>query len=65
MLVWDFLPISLLAPHDPDATLRSLDRVRLVRRGMVAYVRSGFATIRWDDGTSTVEWVCELERDAA
>lgn len=29
--------------------------------GRVSFVRSGFATVRWDDGSETVEWAAELE----
>jgi hypothetical protein len=34
-------------------------------RGTVSFVRSGFASVRWDHGTTTSEWAAELapERD--
>jgi hypothetical protein len=33
---------------------------RVVRAGAVAFVRDGFATVRWDDGTTTSEWAADL-----
>lgn len=36
------------------------DRVALVREGRVAFTRSGFAAVRWDDGERTTEWIPDL-----
>jgi hypothetical protein len=40
------------------------DRVVLTgtpeRRGTVSFVRSGFASVRWDHGSTTSEWAAEL-----
>jgi hypothetical protein len=29
-------------------------------RGTVSFVRSGFASVRWDHGSTTSEWAAEL-----
>jgi hypothetical protein len=29
-------------------------------RGTVSFVRSGFASVRWDHGATTSEWAAEL-----
>jgi hypothetical protein len=29
-------------------------------RGAVSFVRSGFASVRWDHGSTTSEWAAEL-----
>jgi hypothetical protein len=36
------------------------DRVELVRRGTVSFVRSGFARVRWADDSTSDEWVPDL-----
>jgi hypothetical protein len=36
------------------------DRVVLERHGRVDSVRSGFASVRWDDGSASCEWASEL-----
>jgi hypothetical protein len=46
-----------------EQPLRPGERVMLTRTGRVAFVRSGFALIRWDHGHDSVEWAVELQRD--
>jgi hypothetical protein len=45
------------------------DRVVLLSapewRGTVAFVRSGFAVVRWDHGGSSREWAAELALEEA
>jgi hypothetical protein len=45
--------------------MKAGDKVLLVRRGSVAYTRSGFAFVRWDDGGESREWIAELVVEAA
>lgn len=40
--------------------MKAGDKVILVRRGTIAYTRSGFAFVRWDDGGESREWMPEL-----
>jgi hypothetical protein len=54
--MWDFIPVVSLA--DTDGSLPS--GMRVARLGTVSFVRSGFARIRWDDGTVTDEWAADL-----
>jgi hypothetical protein len=63
--VWDHLqPDDLIAKRDPaseGSDLKTGDRV--LRRGRVGFVRSGFACVYWDDGCKTTEWAPDLERE--
>jgi hypothetical protein len=40
--------------------MKTGDRVMLIKRGTVAYTRSGFAFVRWDEGLESREWAAEL-----
>lgn len=71
--MWGHLPVESLTnwqpcPYTPPATptgrLGSGGRVVLLKQGTVAYERSGFALVRWDDGTESLEWASELEEAA-
>jgi hypothetical protein len=54
--MWDFIPIPILTHAGgglPSGT-------RVARLGTISFVRSGFARIRWDDGTVSDEWAADL-----
>jgi hypothetical protein len=56
IVMWDFIPVPCLA--EARAVLPTGSRV--ARLGTVSFVRSGFARVRWDDGTVSDEWAAEL-----
>ena len=66
--MWSHLPIAALTDwqsYEPDqGRLRSGTRVLMTRHGAVSYERSGFALVRWDDGTESLEWASELKEAA-
>ena len=59
MSMWDHLK--------PDALSRAAsvpselpNGARVAKLGTVSFTRSGFARVRWDDGTTTEDWAAEL-----
>lgn len=40
------------------------EAVTLTKNGKVLYERSGFVTVKWDDGTQTTEWGLELKTES-
>jgi hypothetical protein len=54
--MWDFIPVTSLT----DAPGGLCTGTRVARLGTISFVRSGFARIRWDDGTETDEWAADL-----
>ena len=54
--MWDFLPITTC----PDAGGGLPTGTRVARLGTISFTRSGFARIRWDDGTMSDEWAADL-----
>jgi hypothetical protein len=57
--MWDYInPEDFYDPSSQEASLPHGARVS--RHGTVSFTRSGFAKVRWDDGTSTTEWAADL-----
>ncbi len=57
--MWFHLPIeAVLGMREKDVYNHTGKRVS--RQGTVAWVRSGFARVNWDDGTKSDEWATDL-----
>jgi hypothetical protein len=53
--MWNFLAVDELVCRRGSPT-----GARVARMGTLAFVRSGFARVRWDDGRVTDEWLPDL-----
>ena len=52
----DFVAVTTL----PDGGGGLPTGSRVARLGTISFTRSGFARIRWDDGTTSDEWAADL-----
>jgi hypothetical protein len=55
--MWDFISPDNLVGQDANGLPNG---TRVSRHGIVSFTRSGFARVRWDDGTTTDEWAPDL-----